>query len=265
MTANAMAGDKEKVIEAGMWDHIAKPINVGDMFNTIAKWVKPKNPQAAPQVIESAANAVAACAVSTGVTAIFDIKNPLPGIDTKAGMATTMDNEKLFIRMLVKFRDSQGHFADLFAAAQTDADPVAPTRAAHTLKGTAGNIGAKGVQAAAGELEHALIDHAAPERIAELLQAALAELGPVIAGLQHAGAAPVAAAPAMVVDNIKLNAGIERLHGLLQDSDSDAADLAEELVTMAKGTPKAQALKRVAAAVADYDFDAALEHLQVIQ
>jgi two-component system sensor histidine kinase/response regulator len=29
MTANAMAGDKEKVLEAGMWDHIAKPLNVG--------------------------------------------------------------------------------------------------------------------------------------------------------------------------------------------------------------------------------------------
>lgn len=41
MTANAMAGDKEKVIEAGMWDHIAKPLNVGEMFNTIAKWIKP--------------------------------------------------------------------------------------------------------------------------------------------------------------------------------------------------------------------------------
>ena len=41
MTANAMAGDKEKVLEAGMWDHIAKPLNVADMFATIAKWVAP--------------------------------------------------------------------------------------------------------------------------------------------------------------------------------------------------------------------------------
>ena len=42
MTANAMAGDKEKVIAAGMCDHIAKPLNVGNMFATLAKWVKPK-------------------------------------------------------------------------------------------------------------------------------------------------------------------------------------------------------------------------------
>ncbi|MES2951800.1 MAG: PAS domain S-box protein [Pseudomonadota bacterium] len=43
MTANAMAGDREKVLEAGMWDHIAKPLNVAEMFATIAKWIKPKS------------------------------------------------------------------------------------------------------------------------------------------------------------------------------------------------------------------------------
>jgi CheY-like chemotaxis protein len=41
MTANAMAGDREKVLAAGMNDHIAKPLNVGAMFSTIARWIKP--------------------------------------------------------------------------------------------------------------------------------------------------------------------------------------------------------------------------------
>ena len=41
MTANAMAGDREKVLEAGMWDHIGKPLNVQAMFATMAKWIKP--------------------------------------------------------------------------------------------------------------------------------------------------------------------------------------------------------------------------------
>jgi CheY-like chemotaxis protein len=269
MTANAMAGDKDKVIQAGMCDHIAKPLNVGEMFATIAKWIKPKSAKVTSGLAtnpETATENEAAHARQTGVTATFDIEKPLPGIDTKAGMATTMDNEKLFVRMLTKFRDSQGHFADVFAAAQTDADPVAPTRAAHTLKGTAGNIGAKGVQAAAGALEHALIDQAAPERIAELLQAALVELEPVIAGLQHVGvAAPVVTAPIVAVDTAKLQAGMARLRALLQDSDSDAADLVEELATMTKGTSMADALQRVAAAVAEYDFDAALDQLETLK
>ncbi len=41
MTANAMAGDREKVLEAGMCDHIAKPLNVQAMFATLARWIKP--------------------------------------------------------------------------------------------------------------------------------------------------------------------------------------------------------------------------------
>lgn len=41
MTANAMVGDRAKVIEAGMNDHIAKPLNFQDMFAVLARWVQP--------------------------------------------------------------------------------------------------------------------------------------------------------------------------------------------------------------------------------
>jgi hemerythrin-like metal-binding protein len=42
MTANAMIGDKEKVLEVGMNDHITKPIKPDIMFSTMAKWIKPR-------------------------------------------------------------------------------------------------------------------------------------------------------------------------------------------------------------------------------
>ncbi|MGY6276893.1 transporter substrate-binding domain-containing protein [Methylomonas sp. MgM2] len=41
MTANAMAGEREKVIEVGMNDHIAKPVDVDEIFHTLAKWIVP--------------------------------------------------------------------------------------------------------------------------------------------------------------------------------------------------------------------------------
>jgi CheY-like chemotaxis protein len=41
MTANAMVGDRDKALAAGMNDHIAKPINVDDVFATLARWVRP--------------------------------------------------------------------------------------------------------------------------------------------------------------------------------------------------------------------------------
>jgi PAS domain S-box-containing protein len=40
MTANAMVGDREKVLAAGMNDHIAKPIKVDELFATLARWIQ---------------------------------------------------------------------------------------------------------------------------------------------------------------------------------------------------------------------------------
>jgi len=268
MTANAMTGDREKVLEAGMWDHIAKPLNVGEMFATIAKWIQPKD---APET--GAAHAVSTRArgpnspQSSAATPTSGLP-PLPGIDVRAGMASTLDNEKLYTRLLVKFRDSQGAFAQLFAAARQDTDASAPARAAHTLKGTAGNIGAKGVQAAAAELEHAYLVGATEQEIDQLLAVTLEQLAPVIGGLQavrevtpptaSGGEPPPGSAP----DAAALKAGLQRLMELLKGSDMDAADAVEALEVQARGTPLAATLQQVAAAVAEFDFDAAVSALQ---
>jgi len=249
MTANAMAGDREKVLAAGMCDHIAKPLNVGAMFATLDQWIKPRAAQ--PKVATIAA-------APEGLP-------DLPGIDARAGLATTMNNTKLYTRMLLKFRDTQGNFVQLFAAARQDLDPSAATRAAHTLKGTAGNIGAKGVQTAAGALEHACEKGASTDEIEALLGATLQALEPVIAGLRQLDAAPAAVEPtteAAVVDQTQLDTALQRLIGLLKDSDSDASEAVEVVQGLARGTPLAATLKRVATAVDNFDFDAALALLQ---
>jgi signal transduction histidine kinase len=41
MTASAMAGDRERLLEAGMNDYVAKPVRVADMLAKLAKWLKP--------------------------------------------------------------------------------------------------------------------------------------------------------------------------------------------------------------------------------
>ena len=43
MTANAMAGDREKCLEAGMNDHITKPINLDELHAALSRWIKPKS------------------------------------------------------------------------------------------------------------------------------------------------------------------------------------------------------------------------------
>ncbi|MCB1863710.1 MAG: response regulator, partial [Gammaproteobacteria bacterium] len=41
MTANAMTGDRERCLDAGMNDHIPKPVNVQQMLSTMARWIRP--------------------------------------------------------------------------------------------------------------------------------------------------------------------------------------------------------------------------------
>jgi CheY-like chemotaxis protein len=41
MTANAMVGDRDKALAAGMDDHIGKPIKVAEMFATLSRWISP--------------------------------------------------------------------------------------------------------------------------------------------------------------------------------------------------------------------------------
>ena len=48
MTAHAMTGDREKSIQAGMNDHVAKPIDPEALFTTLQKWIRPSPDQGLP-------------------------------------------------------------------------------------------------------------------------------------------------------------------------------------------------------------------------
>ncbi|MDR2839499.1 MAG: response regulator [Azonexus sp.] len=248
MTASAMSGDREKVLGVGMNDHIAKPLDIGEMFVTIARWVTPaaRQESAAPPSLKD-----------------------LPGIDTRAGLATTLDDEKLYRRLLIKFRDGQRNFAATFAAALADGDSTAARRAAHTLKGVAGNIGAKAVQAAAAELDQACAADAAASVIADLLAQTSARLATVIAGLDglDAGgetASPVANPVASAVDQAHAPELLARLKSLLEESDAAADEAALALADAVRGSALENPVGKIVAAVSDLDFDAALEMIAAL-
>jgi len=160
MTANAMVGDRERVLAAGMNDHIAKPINVVEMLGTLARWIR--------RDAEPATRG-------------------LPGFDSDAALAGMMGDDALYRRMLRRFRDREADFATRFDAARADADMVTATRMAHDLKSVSGSLGARRVQEAADRLEQACANGAKSSDIDSLLAAVVERLEPAIAGLDSLG------------------------------------------------------------------------------
>jgi PAS domain S-box-containing protein len=252
MTANAMAGDREKCLQAGMNDHITKPINVDEMFSTMARWIVPATPAAA--VVEE----IPAQDDSTPLP-------PIEGIDTRAGLATTQGNSALYCRLLLRFRETYADFPALFAQALEDPDEAAATRCAHSLKGVAANIGARGVEQAARALEAACAGGQSCERVDDLLQQVCARLRPVIlalAVLEDRSGAPEEVAPAEGYDPEQVRPQLERLAELLEDCDADAAELLEELRPHLAASPLAAGFRRLGQVVDAYEFDDALDIVQ---
>jgi len=148
MTANAMAGDREKSLEAGMNDHVTKPIDPDELFAALLQWIEPGE----REVPNGVADAVPDDGAGGAEMALPDI----PGIDTQSGLTRVGGNRKLYISLLAKFvrdyADARKELDTLLA--QEDQEPA--QRLVHTVRGVAGNIGATGLQEVSTDLEMAI-------------------------------------------------------------------------------------------------------------
>jgi PAS domain S-box-containing protein len=146
MTAHAMAGDREKSIDAGMDDHITKPIDPDELFSSLMKWIKP----GAREIPEQVAADKPETAAKTPA-----LPDNLPGIDLQTGLGRVGGNRELYRNLLFKFQRDYRDSTQQVKEALELKDQELSTRLAHTVKGVAGNLGAKSLQSAAADLEAA--------------------------------------------------------------------------------------------------------------
>ncbi|MFD2110516.1 PAS domain S-box protein [Thiorhodococcus fuscus] len=244
ITANVMAGERERVIAAGMNDHIAKPIDVRAFFATLAKWIVPARP----------------LAVSPEARPISRFEIPdLPGIDPTAGLEHTQERAALYRQLLVRFYERQRGFAEQFEAARQANDAEGTTLLAQTLKGLAGTIGAHDVQVAAHALELACANSQDVETIDRRFTDTLAALTPVLAGL--ASLAPSIKDGSRAIDRAALAPLLARLKTLVNDNDTDAAELIDALDPLLSETAHSEHLRSIVDAIEKYDFETALAAL----
>jgi signal transduction histidine kinase/DNA-binding response OmpR family regulator len=152
MTANAMTGDRERCIEAGMDGYLTKPVRPDELAAAISQWL-PTAEVEAP--------------IDAGVVdrTVFDV--PAGGPTTTHDRPSPIDREQLQVLRDVGGSDPESFIHELVQAflfegaeemnqirtAAESIDPAALLQAAHRLKGSALNLGCTDVAAAADALE----------------------------------------------------------------------------------------------------------------
>ncbi len=175
MTAHALAGDREKSLESGMNDHVTKPINPDELFVALLRWIKPGEREIPKHLAEK-----------TTVQAKPSQEQPLPqlqGIDIQSGLSRVGGNEKLYRSLLVKFYREYPDSTRQIKDALAKEDMELGTRLAHTVKGVAGNLGARDLQAAGADVE-AAIKKGTLENIEELLETYEQNIQSIMNGLK---------------------------------------------------------------------------------
>ncbi len=158
MTANAMVGDRDDALAAGMNDHVSKPIKLGELFAALARWMP-----AAGRPAEAAAAG--------------------PGSLDEAALRESgvQPGSAFHRRLLSMFAERNSHFDARFSAAATDRRTAA--RLAHDLKSDAALLGARQLSALAAELEAACAQGTPAPRLQAQLELVRAELASTLQAL----------------------------------------------------------------------------------
>jgi len=153
MTANAMQGDREACLAAGMDDYVAKPIQVASLLDALNRIAA--EPQAMPP------HALPSSPARTGLPPAFAPSSPAEAKPEPASVPFSKDaalakmggDDELLREVVVAFLDAYEATVGAVDAAVQACDANALRRAAHTLKGSVATFSTGTVYEAALELE----------------------------------------------------------------------------------------------------------------
>jgi len=253
MTAHALVEERQRCIDAGMNDHISKPIDPDELFGTVRRWAAAREASSEP----------------TRPPSVEEPADELPGIagvDVAEGLKRVAGNKRLYVDLLRQFATKQADAATEIAAALDSDNRLAAGHIVHTVKGVAGNLAITAVHAAAQDLERALRD--APSSTASVLEKFRVALQSQVAAIREGlkvAACPAERTPAKPFDADRASSAIKHLRRLLDACDGTALEAVPDLVDAVCGKANCDELESLQAATSEFEFDSALEKLNAIE
>jgi PAS domain S-box-containing protein len=163
LTANAIKGDRERCIAAGMDSYLTKPLNPSLLITTIETFVGRQDQSAAgvsDQVRQSELAKAADFAVgdsrpsaNRGMNTPEDLSPPGVAIDFESLLARCMGDSGLLARIAQKFQDKSRQTWDQILLGIKAGDATETARLAHSMKGAAANLSAVRLAELAAQLE----------------------------------------------------------------------------------------------------------------
>jgi CheY-like chemotaxis protein len=253
MTANAMASDRVLCLEAGMNDHIAKPIDPDQLFGVLLRWLKRGDGD------------------GRGLTTVPVAQPPrnrpsaelqVPGIDVAAGLKRTGGNQRRYEILLRKFAEQQSGTIETIQSALVSGDAATAERAAHSLKGAAGTLGANALSEAAAKAETAIKKR---QGVEAAVQGLTVQLEGLLAAMRSALPPDTAGnGTGRGGDPESVKQPLTRLKQLLETDDGEAADFIVDAKPHLAAVLTPAEIKTLSDRVGNFDFDAALKCLSGI-
>lgn len=270
MTANAMAGDKQKCLAAGMNDYITKPINADELFMTIGKWTGAFSADEVEPVTDETSDSNSKLDTELHYPdeqseSRSAPEQKFPGVDVKEGIDRCQGNTSLYLRFLSDFSTGYANSARDLKQHLEQGELQEAADLAHKVKGLAANLGARPLAQIAGKLQ--LVNESdiedldvAVKEFEQSLQTFLDSIEQVLQ--QHAqvedpssSAADAELSDTLSVDECK--ALLEELLPLIKRQKLDAQNQVEDLLKQWPLDARKDDMKKIQEALDSFDFQTA--------
>ncbi len=251
LTAHALIEERQRCLDAGMNDHVSKPINPQELFNAMSRFIKPTSSGETFQPSESLEE---------------DQIPELENIDTGAGISRVAGNRKLYINLLRQFAESQSVTSERIKETFEQGNLEESERLAHTVKGVSGNIGATLVEETSAELEDIIHNRRESDfttafnafelRHKEVLHTLTSYLKTIEPSKETTGKTGM--------DRETLSANLIKFYKLLADFDSEAEEVFFEIRKELTHAASITDVTKLESKMKEFSFDEAMEILEGI-